>query len=188
VFKLHGLPDRIISDRGPQFVAAFCEQFPKRLRIQRSLSSAFHLQTDGKTKRVNSVIEQYLRCFIDYRQTNWSSLLPLAEFAYNNSFQSAIRQTPFFVTYGYHPGMDFLPIRDVLVPSADGRVKEFQDNFKHLQSELIQAKETAKKFADLKRNPSPSLNINDYVWLSRKNIASARPNSKLDFKRLGPLG
>jgi transposase InsO family protein len=67
VFKLHGLPDRILSDRGPQFKAGFWEQFLKRLKINRVLSTAFHPETDGQTERV---LEQYLRCFIDYRQVS----------------------------------------------------------------------------------------------------------------------
>jgi hypothetical protein len=187
VFKLHGLPDKVISDRGPQFVAAFWECFLKRLKITRALSTAFHPETDGQTERVNSVLEQYLRCFVDYLQSNWATLLPQAEFAYNNSYHSAIRRSPFYATFGFNPRMDFLPVSDISVPFADARIREIQDTQELLKHELVQAKESAKRFADRSRLPAPMFSVGDFVWLSRKNIKTLRPASKLDFKRLGPF-
>jgi hypothetical protein len=76
--------------------------------VKINLSSAYHPQTDGQTEWLNQVLEQYLRCFINYHQDNWVDLLPVAEFAYNNTFQESIHQTPFFANYGYHPRFDSL--------------------------------------------------------------------------------
>jgi hypothetical protein len=76
--------------------------------MKTNLSSAYHPQTDGQTEWVNQVLEQYLRCFINYHQDNWVDLLPVVEFAYNNTFQESIHQTPFFANYGYHPRFDSL--------------------------------------------------------------------------------
>ena len=73
------------------------------------LASAFHPRTDGQTERLNSVLEQYLRMFCDYQQTDWASLFPSAEFSYNNSKHSATSLTPFFANYGFHPSMSLLP-------------------------------------------------------------------------------
>src|SRR5215470_1565946 len=87
VWKHHGLPRQIVSDRGPQFVRQFTQELYKRLGIRISASTAYHPQTDGQTERVNQELEQYLRIFVGERQNDWHDLLPLAEFQYNNHVQ-----------------------------------------------------------------------------------------------------
>jgi len=71
VWKLHGLPESIISDRELQFVAGLMRELNKMLGIKSKLSTAFHLQTDGQTERVNQELKQYLRMFINHRQEQW---------------------------------------------------------------------------------------------------------------------
>ena len=71
VWKLHGLPESIISDQGPQFVAGIMQELNKMLGIESKLLMAFHPQTDRQTRRVNQELEQYLRMFIDHRQEQW---------------------------------------------------------------------------------------------------------------------
>ena len=68
MWKLHGLPESIILDRGPQFAAGLIRELNGMLGIESKLSTAFHPQTDGQTERVNQELEQYLRMFINYRQ------------------------------------------------------------------------------------------------------------------------
>ena len=88
VWKLHGLPESIISDRGPQFAAGLMRELNRILGIESKLSTAFHPQTDGQTERVNQELEQYLRMFINHRQEQWPDWLEMAEFAYNNKTYS----------------------------------------------------------------------------------------------------
>jgi len=107
VWKLHGLPESIISDRGPQFAAGLMRELNKMLGIKSKLSTAFHLQTDGQTERVNQELEQYLRMFIDHRQEQWPKWLGMAEFAYNNKTHSSTRTSPFKANYGQNPRMGF---------------------------------------------------------------------------------
>src|SRR4051812_3575372 len=107
VLRLHGLPEEVISDCGPQFVAKFWKQMLELLGVTIKLSSAFHPQTDGQTERVNQVLEQYLHCMVDYQQADWNQLLPMSEFAYNNTVQVSIGMSPFYAIYGYHPRLDF---------------------------------------------------------------------------------
>jgi len=73
VWKLHGLPESIISDRDPQFAAGLMQELNRILgiEIKSKISMAFHPQTDGQTERVNQKLEQYLRMFINYRQEQW---------------------------------------------------------------------------------------------------------------------
>ena len=68
VWKLHGLLESVISDRGPQFVAGIMQELNKMLGIESKLSTAFYPQTDGQTERVNQELEQYLRMFVNHRQ------------------------------------------------------------------------------------------------------------------------
>jgi len=71
IWKLHGLPESIISDRRPQFAAGLMKKLNKMLGIKSKLSMAFHPQTNGQTERVNQKLEQYLRMFINHRQEQW---------------------------------------------------------------------------------------------------------------------
>jgi len=87
VWKLHGLPNTVISDRGPQFASGFMKELNKILGIDTKLSTAYHLQTDGQTERMNQELEQYLRMFVDYRQTNCPEWLAIAEFSYIIKFK-----------------------------------------------------------------------------------------------------
>ena len=85
----HGLPDDVISDRGPQFISKFWKPMFKLLRILANLSSGYHPETNGQSKRTNQTLEQYLHCCINYQQDDWVDFLHLAEFAYNNSAHSS---------------------------------------------------------------------------------------------------
>ena len=60
VFKEHGLPKKVISDRGTQFISNFMKELYKKLGIKPNLSTAYHLQMDGQTERVNQELEEYL--------------------------------------------------------------------------------------------------------------------------------
>jgi len=94
VWKLYGLPESIISDRGPQFTAGLMKELNKMLGIKSKLSTAFYPQTDEQTERVNQELEQYLRMFINHRQEQWTKWLGTAEFAYNNKVHSSTWTSP----------------------------------------------------------------------------------------------
>ena len=94
VWKLHGLPESIISDRGPQFVAELTKELNEMLGISTKLSTAYHPQTDGQTERTNQELEQYLRMFVDHWQETWPEWMATAEFAYNNKVQTSTQQSP----------------------------------------------------------------------------------------------
>ena len=95
VFHHHSLPNVIISDRDPQFVSHFWKHLWEGLKISGKLSSAYHPQNDGQTKRTKQTLKQYLRCFISYQHDDWSNILHLSEFAYNNIVHSSTKVTPF---------------------------------------------------------------------------------------------
>src|SRR2546430_2376292 len=78
IFKLHGLPHNIISDRGTQFTSKFTRRLLELCDIKSNKSTAYHPQSDGQTECVNQVLEQYLHIFCDYQQDDWYHLLQLA--------------------------------------------------------------------------------------------------------------
>jgi hypothetical protein len=96
----HGVPKRIVSDRGTQFTSKFWERLHETLDTQLNFSSAYHPQTDGQTKRVNQILKDMLRaCALQYGRS-WDKSLPYIEFSYNNSYQESLKMAPFEMLYG----------------------------------------------------------------------------------------
>ena len=85
VIRHHGLPDSIVTDRDSLFTAKFWLSLCYFFGIKRRLSTAFHPQMDGQSEGQNSAMEAYLRAFVNFKQNDWTRLLPMAEFAYNNA-------------------------------------------------------------------------------------------------------
>jgi len=100
-----GVPDTIVTDRGKEFTSRFWKRVCSQLSINHRLSTACHPQNDGRTKRQNPTMEQYLQAFSNYEQDNCVEPLPLAEFAYNNSVHNSMWMTHFWAHYHYHPPM-----------------------------------------------------------------------------------
>jgi transposase InsO family protein len=100
IWRFHGIPTDIISDRDSRFTSTEWKQFRGIPRIRPRMSTSFHPQTDGQIERINQTIEAYLRSFINYEMDNWVGLLPMAEFAYNNSITQATGISPFYANYG----------------------------------------------------------------------------------------
>ncbi|KAK9395824.1 retrotransposon-derived protein PEG10 [Crotalus adamanteus] len=126
IYRLHGAPKRIISDRGVQFTAKFWRNFLTLIGSSQGLSSAFHPATNGAAEAANKMVEQYLRCYVSYQQTNWTDLLPFAEVAYNNSVHSSTGYTPFKVA----TGKEFNPIPEYpQLPSASQTLDQWDLSF-----------------------------------------------------------
>jgi hypothetical protein len=125
VFRSHGLPTQIVSDRDPRFTSKFWRALMDRLSISPAMSSAFHPQTDGNTERVNRVLEDMLRHYVDPAQSNWADLLPLVEFAINDSVHESVSNTPFVLNYGKRPRV---PMDIVLRGEESPNVKSTSTN------------------------------------------------------------
>src|SRR6266481_6639185 len=102
------------------------------LNMKLHFTSAYHPEGDGQTEHTNQTLEQYLLVYCNYQQDNWSSLLPLTEFAYNNTPSATTRITPFFANKGYHPNVTIHPERDL----ASTRACDFVTNLDELHQEL----------------------------------------------------
>lgn len=186
VLRLHGLPDRVESDRGPTFVSRFWTAVQKRLQVSPSPSTAFHPATDGHTERVNAVLEDYLRYFVNECQDDWVSWLPLAEFSYNNTPSSSTLCSPFFACFGFHPCFNSLTAASG-VPSADEWVTSLQQVQDNLVACLERAKSSQECFYNRGRRVADSFAPGNLVWLSRRNLKTSHPSNKLDVRRIGPF-
>ena len=190
VYSKHGLPTSIVSDRGSEFTSHFWRSLSTLLGIENHFSSAYHPQSDGQTERINQVLEQFLRGYSNHLQTDWSDLLPLAEFSYNNAEHASTQLTPFFANYGYHPRFSFDntdPASLPLFPAARSYADQLKQLHEYVRGELDKANRRSAEQFDKHRLPSPQFQPGDRVWLSADNIRSLRPTKKLDYRRLGPF-
>jgi transposase InsO family protein len=156
VWKHHGTPLAVVSDRGPQFVAAFTRELYKLLGIKLATSTAYHPQTNGQTECVNQELEGYLHIFTSRQQDNWDELLPLGEFSHNNHVHSSTQQTPFMVDTGRHPHMGFEPQQPCSKLEA---VNEFADRIalgiEEAKSAITKAKDEYAMYYNWHRELAP---------------------------------
>jgi hypothetical protein len=190
LWKLHGLPRRVVSDRGLQFIAEFTRELYQMLGIKVAATTAYHPQGDGQTEHVNQELEQYLRLFINQRQDDWVDLLPLAEFQYNNHVHSATQHPPFLLQTGRLPRMGFEPDQR---PSNTEFVNEFTERMRSTLEEakaaLVKSKDDMSRYYNQRRMPAPEFRPGDKpeVYLDGVDITTTRPSRKLSHKYLGPF-
>ena len=186
IFAQHGMPDEIISDRDKLFTSQFWQSLTDQLGIKHKLSTAYHPQTDGQTERTNQTVEQYLRCYLNYQQNNWVGLLPMAQFAFNNS-AAVTGISPFYANYGRNPNIARDPRG--LKPIAERamvKVENLKKLHETMQEDLEFIARRAAIQANKKRSDGPDLKKGGMVYLLRKNIKTKRPSDKLDHTKLGP--
>lgn len=144
VYPLHGLPLQIISDRGTQFAAQVFQEWCKLLGIKSTMTTAYHPQADGQTERVNQELKQYLRCYVDFNLDDWSDLLPVAEFAYNNQAHESTKTSPFFLEYGRHPRAGPMLLKQSQEVDLDDLMKQRIEAQEQAKAALILAAELMK--------------------------------------------
>ena len=123
IWKHHGFPESVVSDRGPQFVAEFWREVCDRTGTKILLSTAWHPETDGQTERFNAVLECYLRAYCNYQQDDWVSWLPSAEYNANNTESETTKVTPLFANTAQHPRSAITPSRDLQILTTSEYLK-----------------------------------------------------------------
>jgi len=189
VWRLHGLPKSIISDRGPQFAAGLMKELNELLGIKTKLSTAFHPQTDGQMERMNQELEQYLRMFIDHCQEQWPEWLGTAEFAYNNKVHTRTKVSPFKANNGRNPRMGFEARKKRRYEGAEKFVEKMKKMQGEAKAALAKVQDDMKKYANRHRSEAVEYKVGDLVLLSTKDLKwqmVGQQSEKLMERFVGP--
>jgi len=143
IWKLHGVPQRILSDRGPQFASKFMEEFTKALGTKRQLSMAYHPQTDSQIERINQEIGTFLWHYVNYQQDNWTDWLSTAEFQYNDKKHMATARIPFELNFGKYPWKGDLMVQ-IEIPQVEEFVKKLQKSWEQATNAMEEAQKNMK--------------------------------------------
>lgn len=157
VFRLHGLPSDVVSDRGPQFVSKFWREFCKLLGATVRLSSGFHPQSNAQTERANQDLERTLRCLVAKNPSSWSQQLSMVEYAHNTLPVSATGLSPFECNVGYQPPIFHSLESKVTVPSAHAFVQRCHRTWTEARETLLQVRARTKARADCHRSRPPRI-------------------------------
>ncbi len=181
VFPRFGLPCRFISNRDPKFTSRFIWNLCKSTGTTQNISMAYHPRTDRQSEHTNQWLEQYLRFWVNERQDNWHSYLPLAEFTHNNWPNETTGESPFFILYGFNPCADWLN-KPSPIPQVALRVEQFKEARQKAQALMIKAQQSWVKHQD-----TPKYQEHDLVWLEGRHLRTNQPAIKLVPKRHGPF-
>ena len=168
VFSKHGIPSHVTSDRSSEFVSNFFWSLGAALDMWLHFTSGYHPEGDGQTEHTNQTLKQYLHVYCNYQQDNWSDLLPLTEFAYNNAPSTTTGVSPFFVNKGYHPNITVHPEHNI----ASSRARDFAIDLDELQNtlkaEISAVQQCYQKSADVQCSPTPDFKKNKKILLKSK--------------------
>ena len=187
IFRLHGIPEEIISDRDRRFTSHFWRELCLLLGTQQNMSTPYHPQTDGQTERMNRVLEEMLRHFVSPHQNDWNIYLPTCEFAINNAIQESTGYSPFYLTYGYHPITPATALVPSTVPAAQTLHQQLCTDLQQAKLHLEAAQNRQKYYHDTTRRVVEYLE-GDRVLLSTQNVGLYCTGSpKLLPRYIGPF-
>ncbi|GJX28484.1 retrotransposable element Tf2 [Tanacetum coccineum] len=164
-YKLHGLPENIMSDRDKIFVSSFWKELFKLLQVHLNMSTAYHPQSDGQTEVVNRCLECYLRCMTSEQPKQWLKWLSLAEWWYNTNFHTSIHTTPYEAVYGKPPPVHIPYIGgESKVDLVDKTLSEREEAVEALKFHINRAQSRMKSHAD-KGRTDRKFDCGDWVFL-----------------------
>lgn len=191
IYKLHGLPKTIVSDRDKVFLSLLWKSLFGLLKVSQHLSTSYHPQSDGQTEVVNRGLECYLRCMSGENPKDWAKLLPLAEFWYNTNFHTSIQTTPFEIVYGQPPPIHIPYVNgDSPVALVDRTLQAREHAINVMKFHLRRDQGRMKSFADQHRTDRTFVE-GDWVYLKlqpyRKISVRQSQHHKLNAKFYGPF-
>lgn len=186
VYKLHGLPERIISDRDSLFTSVFWQELHKLLGTEIRLSSSYHPQTDGATERANRTMTQMLRQCVALDQKDWVSRLPAIEYAMNCARSDTTGFSPFYLNYGQMP-RPLIWDSNTEYPGVSTFAQRMKETILAAHDEVIEARVKQTRQANRHRRAA-NFAEGDLVYLSTKNLKLPKHRArKLSPKYIGPF-
>jgi len=165
VFKLHGLPNSIISDKDTAFTSKFWTELFRLQGVFLAFSTAYHPQLDGQLEAVNKCVENYLRCMVHDKPNEWTQWLPLAKYCYKTSFHHSSKVTPFQAMYGYLPPrlLSYL-LGTTKLAVVEDQLKTRDELLIVLKQNLQLSQNRMKKYVDLKKTDR-NFEVGTWVYL-----------------------
>ena len=165
MFSKHGIPSHVTSDRGSEFVSNFFRSLGTALDMWLHFTSGYHPEGDGQTECTNQTLKQYLHVYYNCQQDNWSKLLPLTEFAYNNAPSTTTGVSPFFTNKGYHLNITVHPKCNIASSRACNFAVDLDELQNALKAEISTAQQCYQKSTDAWHSPT-----SDFEKLSEKYL------------------
>jgi len=183
LYKRFGLPDKIISDRGPKFASKAFKELLKLLGIKSALSTAYHPQMDGTTERTNQEIEAYLSIYCASHPEEWPIALHTLEFTHNNRRHADRQKTPFELMFGESPIAIPLSFENTKFPAVEDRMITLIKN----REEALAAHELARsRMAERRKSTFTPFKKGEKVWLDSRNLTTIY-HKNMALKREGPF-
>jgi hypothetical protein len=193
VCRLHGVPESILSDRDPRFTAHFWRALWTQLGTKLVMSTAYHPQTDGQTERANRTLEEMLRHYVSWRQTDWDQHLSALEMACNNAKQASSGFSPYYLNYGREVSLPLdIALGDAAAPSnnpeAADRIAQLKKDIEKAKESIATAQKRQSRYADVHRR-DVTFQVGDRVLLSTTNLRMIgdKRTPKLASKYIGPF-
>ena len=184
LYKRFGLPDKIISDRGPQFASKAFTELLKLLGIKSALTTAYHPQSDGTTERVNQEIEAYLSIYCTSHLEEWPlALHTMMEFTHNNRRHADRQKTPFELMFGESPVAIPHSFKNTKFPTIEEKMKTLMKNHEEAQATHKLART---RMMERRKSNFISFKKGDKVWLDTRNMKMTY-HKKIAPKREGPF-
>ena len=191
IVRLHGMSFTIVSDRDAKFLSHFWRTLWNKLGTELLFSTTCHPQTDGQTEVVNRTLSTMLRAVLKKNLKMWEECLPHVEFAYNRSFHSTTKMTPFQVVYGFNPRapIDLLPLPSLEMVNLDAKKRaEFVIKLHETTKENIERMTEKYRVAGSHGRKEITFQPGDLVWLHlRKERFPDLRKSKLMPRADGPF-
>ncbi len=166
VFRFYGLPEDIVSDRGPQFTSRVWSAFCQKLNINVSLTSGYHPQSNGQVERLNQELTRFLRSYCHRNQADWSRFLLWAEYDQNSLCKPATGLTPFKCVLGFQPLLFPWSGEPSELPAVDSWLQRSEETWNEAHVHLQRAVRRTREQADRRRRANPNYHPGQWVWLS----------------------
>ena len=178
-----GLPSQIVSNRDKLFTSKFWRSLMKLMGIKQKMSTAFHPQTDGRSKVTNKTVIQSLCAHVDRRQAGWAAKCDLVEHNINSTVHQSTGKTPFELTLGFNPRLlpatSAVPFAEIDVPASVEFFQELQRDIDEARDAILTAQTRQAQQANKHRRAEVKYKVDDLVMRSTKNYrAQFKDSSK----------